>query len=86
MVVVENEAQLNKFLPIRAELTNVKAYVIYNGDAVPKGVNKDKKLAKVYDWKGFLALGEKVTEKQIEVCFEWFSIVCKFNIHLIGVM
>mmetsp|Transcript_8502 Transcript_8502/g.14678 ORF Transcript_8502/g.14678 Transcript_8502/m.14678 type:complete len:906 (+) Transcript_8502:132-2849(+) len=66
VVVVENEAQLNKFLPIRAELTNVKAYVIYNGDAVPKGVNKDKKLAKVYDWKGFLALGEKVTEKQIE--------------------
>jgi long-subunit acyl-CoA synthetase (AMP-forming) len=68
VVVVEDESQLNKFLPIRKELKNVKAYVIYNGSKVPDGVNKDKKLAKVYDWAGFLELGKDVKQKDVDVC------------------
>jgi long-subunit acyl-CoA synthetase (AMP-forming) len=66
VVVCENAAQLNKFLPIRAELTHVDAYIVWSG-ALPDGVNgADKKGGKVYTWADFMKLGADVDDSRLE--------------------
>jgi long-subunit acyl-CoA synthetase (AMP-forming) len=58
VAVVENEAQLAKFLEIRDQLPELKAIVMIYGDH-----EGDEK---VYSWKRFMALGEKASEAQLE--------------------
>jgi long-chain-fatty-acid--CoA ligase ACSBG len=66
VVVCENAAQLAKFLPIRAELKHVDAYVVWSG-ALPDGVNgSDKKGGKVYTWADFIKLGADVEDSRLE--------------------
>jgi hypothetical protein len=55
IVVVENEAQLKKYLAIRDALPKLRAIVLYTG-AVPAGVNAPGK-ARVLSWEEMMALG-----------------------------
>src|SRR4029079_1265945 len=57
VAVVENEAQLAKFLEIRDKLPELKAIVMINGEHDDPNV---------YSWKRFVALGEKAPEERLE--------------------
>mmetsp|Transcript_15757 Transcript_15757/g.49339 ORF Transcript_15757/g.49339 Transcript_15757/m.49339 type:complete len:803 (-) Transcript_15757:65-2473(-) len=65
VVVVENQAQLAKWQPVRKELKKVAAYVVYN-DEVPADANKDKKLPPVLSWAEFLEKGKDVETAEVE--------------------
>ena len=65
VVVVENQAQLAKWQPVRKELKKVAAYVVYN-DEVPADANKDKKLPPVLSWAEFLEKGKDVDTAEVE--------------------
>ncbi|CAN0006472.1 unnamed protein product [Ectocarpus sp. 12 AP-2014] len=62
VVVVENEAQLDKFVKLAATLTSVKAIVMYRGN-VPEGTDCG---FPVYTWKQFMELGSKIPDAKIE--------------------
>ena len=67
VVVVEGQKQLDKILAIRAELPKLKAIVVYGGDfdkSANDGVGEGQ--AKVYGWKEFMDLGEKISDAQVE--------------------
>ena len=56
--MVDGQKQLDKILAIRAELPNLVAIVMYNGD-VARGTNDGlgDGQAKVYSWEQFMACG-----------------------------
>ncbi len=57
IAVVENEAQLAKFLEIRDQLPELRAIVMMNGD------HEDDK---VYSWKDFLSLADDVSDEKLQ--------------------
>jgi len=61
VAVVENKAQLAKFLEVRDKLPDLKAIVMIYGE-------HDDPL--VHSWKRFMALGEKGSEEQLEARIE----------------
>jgi long-chain-fatty-acid--CoA ligase ACSBG len=67
VAVVENEAQLDKFLAIRDRLPKLAAIVVNSG-AVPDKVRAGNAAArvKVYDWAEFLALASGTPEKELQ--------------------
>jgi len=67
VIVVDGQKQLDKILAIRAELPNLVAIVMYNGD-VARGVNDGlgDGQAKVYSWEQFMALGADVPDATVE--------------------
>uniref|UniRef100_T1ITR4 long-chain-fatty-acid--CoA ligase n=1 Tax=Strigamia maritima TaxID=126957 RepID=T1ITR4_STRMM len=58
LVVVENEAQLNKILPIRSKLRNLKAIIQYSG----KPEHPD-----VYSWEELMAIGRSLDDKHLDM-------------------
>ena len=65
--MVEGQKQLDKILAIRAELPKLKAIVVLGGDfdkSANDGVGEGQ--AKVYGWKEFMDLGEKISDAQVE--------------------
>ncbi|CAM9925915.1 unnamed protein product [Pylaiella littoralis] len=62
VVVVENEAQLSKFVGLASTLKSVKALVMYRGD-VPAGTDCG---IPVYTWHQFMELGNGVPDSAIE--------------------
>jgi long-chain-fatty-acid--CoA ligase ACSBG len=65
VVVVENNAQLAKFLKVKDRLVNVSAIVVYNED-IAAGVDGGR--IKLLNWNDFMALGDNVPVAQL-VCF-----------------
>lgn len=57
IAVVENEAQLAKFLEIRDDLPELKAIVMMHGDHDDENV---------YSWKDFMAKGEEVSDNDLQ--------------------
>jgi long-chain-fatty-acid--CoA ligase ACSBG len=57
-VIVENEAQLNKILQVRAQLPTVKAIVVWSGN-FQKGEG-------IYSWQEFLELGNFTPAEEIQ--------------------
>lgn len=64
IVVVENDAQLKKYLQIRDTLPLLKAIVLINGD-VPAGANATGK-APVMTWAELMALGKGADEQKLQ--------------------
>ncbi|CAB1117569.1 unnamed protein product [Ectocarpus sp. CCAP 1310/34] len=62
VVVVENEAQLDKFVKLAATLTSVKAIVMYRGN-VPEGTDCG---FPVYTWDQFMELGGEIPDSSIQ--------------------
>ncbi|CAM9669890.1 unnamed protein product [Scytosiphon promiscuus] len=62
VVVVENAAQLSKFVGASSSLKSVKAIVVYRGD-VPDGTDCG---FPVYTWKQFMELGHDIPDSSIE--------------------
>eukprot|EP00903_Cladosiphon_okamuranus_P010212 g9671.t1 len=62
VVVVENEAQLSKFVSQAATLKSVKAIVMYRGE-VPAGLTCD---FQVYTWDQFMELGNETPDSAIQ--------------------
>ena len=60
---VEDQAQLAKFLEIRDELPLLKAIVLMN-----PGEDHDDE--KVYSWKDFMALGDQVSDEDLQARFD----------------
>lgn len=61
VAVVENEAQLAKFLEIRDQLPDLRAIVMFYGD------HDDEK---VYSWADFMALGKKADDEALKARIE----------------
>ena len=57
IVVCEDQAQLDKFLEVREQLPEVKAFVLMKGDSSQYDV---------YGWPEFLALSEKVSDEDLK--------------------
>jgi hypothetical protein len=57
VIVVENDAQLQKILKVRGQLRHLKAIVQYNGQPTDKSV---------YSWSEFLAVGKGVSDEELE--------------------
>lgn len=64
IIVVEDEKQLAKFLPIRSELPELKAIVQYIGE-VPASANVDGQVP-VYSWSEFMQFGKGDNEKKLQ--------------------
>lgn len=64
-VVVEDEAQLDKFLKLRDRLPALRAIVLYRG-SVPEKAKGEHKVP-VYDWEGFMEVGRREPSLQAEV-------------------
>lgn len=60
---VEDQAQLAKFLEIRGELPLLKAIVLMNP-------GEDHADEQVYSWKDFLALGDQVSDEDLQARFD----------------
>lgn len=61
IVVVEDNAQLQKVLSVRERLPLLKAIVQYTGT-----VSDELKAQGVYDWAGFMAIGEEVADHELQ--------------------
>jgi len=59
--VVEDDAQLQKVLSVRERLPLLKAIVQYTGT-----VSDELKAQGVYDWAGFMAIGEEVADHELQ--------------------
>ncbi len=62
VVVVENGAQLAKFLKVQSRLGGVSAIVVY-ADDVPRGADAGR--IQLLNWADFMALGDNVTAAQL---------------------
>lgn len=62
VVIVENNAQLNKFLKVKQRLTMVNAIVVYSEDVA---AGADGGRIQLLNWQAFLALADNVPQAQL---------------------
>ncbi|XP_056889522.1 long-chain-fatty-acid--CoA ligase ACSBG2-like isoform X6 [Takifugu flavidus] len=63
VLVVENQAQLDKILKVKDQLPHLKAIVQYKGSL-------KQKLPFLYTWEEFMKLGEEVSEEQLNAVID----------------